>query len=208
MFISSAALVANGKVAKPDRLIAKIKTYPYLIAVDGGLNLCHKLGLKPDLIIGDLDSAKKKVLSFYQDVQQQVFPKDKDQTDLELALEHAFRLGAQRVTVFAALGGRIDHTLVNIHLLSRYPGKLFFETNDEQLFVVDKQIELSCSPKQTLSLLPLNGPVNGITTQGLKWELSHATLDKHFMGISNIALRDKVRIEVTSGDLLCVLIKN
>ena len=204
MPLSSVALVANGKISKPKLLIDKIKAYPYLIAVDGGLNHCHKLGLKPDLIIGDLDSAQKKVIALFEDVPKQVFPADKDKTDLELAMEYALEQGATRLTVFAALGGRIDHTLVNIHLLSRYPGKLFFETEDELLFVIDRSVELPCFPGQTLSLLPLNGPTTGVTTQGLKWELSGATLDKQFMGISNIALQNTARIQVAHGDLLCI----
>ncbi len=202
----SIALVANGKISKSKLLLEKIKAYPYLIAVDGGLNHCHKLGLKPNLIIGDLDSAQKKILSSFEDVLKQVFPVDKDKTDLELAIEHALKLGAKRLTVFAALGGRVDHTLVNIHLLSRYPGKLFFETENELLFVIDKSVELACMPGQTISLLPLNGPATSVTTQGLKWELSEATLDKHFMGISNIALQNKVRIQVAHGNLLCILL--
>lgn len=126
--LSSVALVANGKISKPKLLVDKIRAYPYLIAVDGGLNHCHKLGLKPDLIIGDLDSADKKILPLFDKVEKQVFPADKDKTDLELAIEYALEQGATRITVFAALGNRIDHTLVNIHLLSRHSGKLFFET--------------------------------------------------------------------------------
>ena len=71
--------------------------------------------------------------------------------------------------------------------------------------MIDKSVELACMPGQT-SLLPLNGPATGVTTQGLKWELSEATLDKHFMGISNIALQNKVRIQVAHGNLLCILL--
>ncbi|MBI2743844.1 MAG: thiamine diphosphokinase [Chlamydiales bacterium] len=205
MELSSAALVANGQISKHDPLISKIKTYPYLIAVDGGLNSCYMLGLVPNFIIGDLDSVQIELISKFETVPRKTFPKDKDKTDLELAIEHAFSLGAQKITVFGALGGRTDHTIFNVHLLSRYPNKLFFESAEEKLFTIGKSTTLNCHVGQTISLLPLNGPVTGITTHGLKWELSDATLDKHFMGISNVALQEKVSIDAAEGDLLCVV---
>lgn len=205
MVAHAVALVANGKIPHPTNLASKIQTYPYLIAVDGGLNSCYALGLTPHLIIGDLDSAKAEVISSFEKIPRKTFPKDKDKTDLELAIEHALEMGAKRMTVFGALGGRSDHLIFNVHLLSRYPGKLFFENDDELLFVINKKVDLNCRVGQTLSLLPLNGPATGISTHGLKWELTNGTLDKNFMGISNVALQSKVTIEVASGDLLCAL---
>jgi thiamine pyrophosphokinase len=205
MQIDSVALVANGKIPNPTNLASKIQTYPYLIAVDGGLNSCFALGLSPNLIIGDLDSAKSEVISLFEKIPRKTFPPDKDKTDLELAIDHALELGAKRMTVFGALGGRSDHLIFNAHLLARHPGKLFFENDDELLFVINKKVELTCRVGQTLSLLPLNGPVTGITTQGLKWELKNGKLDKYFMGISNLVLQPHVTIEVGEGDLLCAL---
>lgn len=152
------ALIANGELEHNVALLSKIHSYDYLIAVDGGLDHCHKLGLKPDIIIGDLDSASPKFLQTYQDIPQRKYPKDKDKTDLELAIEHALEKGAKSFTIFGGCGKRIDHTLANINLLSRYPGILFLETDKELLFVIDRQAVLKCRKGQTISLIPLNGP--------------------------------------------------
>jgi thiamine pyrophosphokinase len=87
-------------------------------------------------------------------------------------------------------------------LLSRYQGELVFESESETLFLLPKHVVLSVNVGQTLSLIPLNGPVSGITTSGLKWELKDRILDKYFVGISNVATKNEVVVSHESGDLL------
>lgn len=183
----------------------KIKKYSSLIAVDGGANHCYAMTLRPDLIIGDFDSIDSHVLETYSGVPQKRYPIDKDETDLELALELVFHPKIEKITVFGALGGRADHALGNLILLSRYPGKVFFETESEILFVIDKCTEISTKIGQEISLIPLNGPVKGIESEGLKWPLKGKTLDKHFIGMCNQATASKVILSVAEGDLLCCI---
>jgi thiamine pyrophosphokinase len=202
---SRIALVANGEFDKA--LVPKIRACDVLIAVDGGANYCSQFDLTPAIIIGDLDSASPEILESYREVPRKVYPKDKDKTDLELAIEHALEIGAGTITIFGGLGGRIDHTLSNINMLSLYPGRLFLESLKELLFVIDRHVLLSCKKGQTISLIPLNGPVLGITTRGLKWELKKGKLDKHFIGISNVCLAEEIEISVEQGDLLCCVSK-
>jgi len=198
------ALVANGEFLATPSLIQRIRSFNRLIAVDGGLNYCHRFNLTPEKIIGDFDSVDPSILTFFPTTPKKIYSKDKDQTDLQIALEEVLK-EENEVVIFAALGGRIDHTLSNVNLLSRYPGKVSIETEKQRLFVIDRSVILSCFLQQTISLFPLNGPVKDIVTSGLKWELNHATLDKHFIGISNIALKEEVFISVKEGDLLCCL---
>ena|ERR1700722_19243112 len=197
------AVICNAPIEEPSKLKEKIAIFPILIAVDGGINHCHRMGLTPDLIVGDLDSADPTILKHYSHIPEKRCPTDKDKTDLEIALELVYHTHVEEIVLFAALGGRIDHTLTNLILLSRYPGKLFCETVTERLFVIDHQAELATYPGQIISLMPLNGPVTGINTKALKWELHNGTLDKQFIGISNEALGGKVTISAKHGDLLC-----
>jgi thiamine pyrophosphokinase len=199
------AILCNGSLDHSPSTKARIQSFSFLAAVDGGTKHCKQLGLKPDLIIGDLDSSSPDVLNHYSHVPCMHFPKDKDETDLELALRELMQPDIAEITVFGALGSRIDHTLANIMLLTRFPGRLFIESPHERLFVIDKHIALACFVGQILSLIPLNGAATGIHTHGLKWNLSHRTLDKHFMGISNEAIESEVRISLEKGDLLCCL---
>lgn len=200
------ALVCNGTLDHSEKMRERIASFPMLVAVDGGTEHCWKLGLVPDYILGDFDSCPADILEHFAQVPRKKFPRLKDKTDLELALDAFLDPHMQEITLFAASGERLDHTLNNVLILSRYKGRLFIETPSERLFVIDREVTLSCTIGQTLSLLPINGPVTDIETDGLQWNLSKATLDKHFTGISNIATQSRVSIRVGKGDLLCCLI--
>src|SRR5579862_758217 len=204
-FAKRIAILCNGAQSHSQKIKSRIETFPLLAAVDGGAEHCRHLGLKPHLIIGDFDSCSADLLAFFSDVPCKRFPADKDKTDLELALEELMHPGTEEITLFGALGNRIDHTISNIMLLSRFPGRLFIEDEHTRLFVIDKKVTLSCPVGQLISLIPLNGPATDIHTEGLKWKLSGATLDKHFIGISNRAEKSQVHITVGHGDLLCCL---
>jgi thiamine pyrophosphokinase len=203
--VKQVALIANGLLERSSDLLKEILSHDVIVAVDGGLNHCHQLGIVPNLIVGDLDSASPELLALYGRVETRRFPKDKDKTDFQIALEMVLNQENVRATGYGALGGRTDHALANIFLLSIYPGTFAISSSAETLFVVGRSVSLDCYPGQTLSLIPLNGPVRGINTEGLKWELSGGTMDKHFMGISNVCLNHRVRISVLEGDLLCCM---
>jgi len=203
----TAALVANGTISDFEKIGSRVRSFPYVVAVDGGICNCQQMGVTPNIIIGDLDSAPPELLQHYSDVPQKLFPADKDKTDLELAIEEAASQGMERIVIFGALERRMDHSVYNLHLLRRHPGLLSIESEYETLFVIDHTMEVPCQQGQTISLIPLGGPVQGVTTKGLKWELNNATFNRDFMSISNICLSNSFLVEVQSGDILCCLCK-
>lgn len=202
---SQIAIICSAPIFNLSFIKNRIANYSVLIAVDGGVNHCHAMNLEPDLILGDLDSADPSSLAQFPQVPIKKYPRDKDQTDLELALRLAFHPNVEEIAIFGALGGRTDQTVGNLVLLSRYHGKIFIESESERLFVIKDQAEIATQPGQVISLIPLNGPVFGITTSGLKWTLKNGKLDRDFIGISNEALGSKVSISVQQGDLLCII---
>lgn len=203
----SVALVANGELFDLVAMERQIRQCDAVIAVDGGLRYCEAMGIWPDFIIGDFDSVDSALFEKYRDIPHQIFPVDKDHTDLELGIHKALSMNAQSVILFAALGKRADHTLYNLHLLAKLPGKLRIETESETLYAITDQVVISCTPGQTLSLLPLNEKAEGVNSEGLKWELQEAVINKDFMSISNVALSSKVKISIRKGILLLCLNK-
>lgn len=197
------AVIANGLFTEEDA--KKIAEFPMIVAVNGGTLHCQKWKFTPTLIIGDLDSSNEEILHHFQNVPRIEYPKEKNETDLEIAIEYIFDELGDEITVFGATGKRTDHTLYNLKLLSRHPGNLFYLSQNEKMFVIDERAELICTPGQTISLIPLNGPVIGVTTSGLQWELYDYTLDQDFMSISNVCIKEKVSVSIESGDLLCAL---
>lgn len=196
------AVIANGAIENYDQLIPALKGYDQYVAVDGGLNHCAALGVNPFFLIGDMDSVDPKARAYFPQLKALTFNSDKDATDLELALKFLADKKPKSITVFAAIGNRIDHSLTNLILLTRYPGKVFIETETEILGVINQQLELDTYIGQTCSLMPMNGPVTGITTDGLKWEMKNGRLDKNFVGISNEATGQSIFVTVKAGDLL------
>ena len=200
--VEKVAVILNGHIENYDEIRKAIRDYDLVVAVDGGLNHCIQLNISPAWLIGDMDSRDQSSFDKFPMMQKLVFPRDKDHTDSELAIDFLIKKDPKSITLFAAFGHRVDHSLGNIILLSRFPSKVFLETEREILCVIKNSFELDTIPGQIISLLPLNGPVEKIFTEGLKWELSDRRFDKEFLGISNEAIANKIRVSVGSGDLL------
>jgi len=205
--LQTVALIADGQIDSLEQLRPLILRHQRIVAVDGGLAYCQKLGIQPDLIVGDFDSCSPELLRSYSEVPQIPLEVEKDETDLEAAVNEELKRGARTLSLFGAWGRRIDHSLGNLLLLTRHPGKIAMETEKETLFCIDRKASFATRVGQTLSLIPINGPVLGIRTKGLKWELSGKNMDKNFFGISNICLKGEIEISIDQGSLACCLVK-
>lgn len=198
----SVAVIANGEIRSPEIIRPLVLRHTRFVAVDGGLIHCAKMNIKPHVIIGDFDSCPEDLLRRYENVSKISLKRDEDETDLEVAIEE---IGPKQITLYGAWGNRIDHSLTNILLLCRHAG-MKIETETEILFATNDAIEIDCKEGQTISLIPMNGPVI-LTTDGLKWELQDGKLDMNFIGISNIALKNKIKLNVKQGCIVCCLNK-
>lgn len=203
-------LFVNGDLPEPDRVSNKLNQDDLLIAVDGGLRHIENLGLSPNLIIGDLDSVDEAQLQPYrkQCVEISKFPVDKDETDLELALDAACKFAPQVIWVVAALGGRLDQTLANIFLLTRpdladYDVRLI--DGHTEVFLIRTSGEIRGREGERVSLISLNEPAVGIHTHGLQYPLKDETLyPEKTRGISNRMTSHTATITIHSGLLLCI----
>ena len=203
-------IFANGDLPDIHKVRMILRDDDFIICADGGTRHASALNLRPDLVIGDLDSADQADLQRLQNdgVPIELFPGDKDETDLELAIKHAIGLEPKTIIIVGALGGRLDQTLANIALLSdeRLSGfDVSLDDGVEEVFFCRDQAQVNGRSGDILSLLPWGSPVHGIRTQGLKWELANETLHpEKTRGISNQMLSDLASIEIGSGLLLVV----
>jgi thiamine pyrophosphokinase len=205
-----ALIFTNGTL--PDRESARSLIDPadILIAADGGARHILAFDLVPSVIIGDLDSLVKDDRQRLESVGTTIvpFPRDKNETDLELALTYAHQAGFSPILIVAALGGRLDQTLGNLSLLAN-PGlaglDISIDDGVEQAFFTRDRAEWRGMPGDLVSLLPWGGEVNGVSTRGLKWPLRAETLYPHkTRGISNEMLENTASVEIRSGFLLIV----
>jgi thiamine pyrophosphokinase len=205
-----AVIFANGPI--PDLLAARRLIQPgdVILAADGGTRHVLGLGLMPAVIIGDLDSLDSAERGRIQNanVLLREYPHDKDETDLELALQYAIEDGFDRIIIVAALGGHLDQTLGNLSLLTA-PGltevNIRIDDGVEAAFFTRGSCHVGGAAGDVVSLIPWGGPVTGVVTGGLQWPLCSETLEPHrTRGISNEMLGNEATIQVQTGLLLIV----
>jgi thiamine pyrophosphokinase len=118
--MSRIIIFANGDLPNPEKARALIRPDDFILCADGGTRHALALGLIPNLIIGDMDSTTFDLRpSTENGTTTPQIPKDKNETDLELAIDHALTLNPDQILILAALGGRMDQTLANIALSQR-----------------------------------------------------------------------------------------
>jgi thiamine pyrophosphokinase len=203
-------IFANGELPDLDRARSILQEKDYILCADGGTRHALALGLQPDLVIGDLDSAKPEQLEELKraHVPIESFSHDKNETDLELAINRAIELNPKQIVIVGALGGRLDQTLANITLLSDMRlSKLDIRLDDgvEEILLCRERVEVHGRGGDIVSLLPWQGVVTGVQTDHLKWPLRQETLypDKT-RGVSNEMLAESASVAIDDGLLLVV----
>ena len=209
----TACLVLNGQLEDYDyiREVMDYNTYELIIAVDGGANHLHRLGIMPNYILGDLDSIDDDIRSFYEasDVVFKKFPTKKDETDAELAVWMVEEEGLLGIDIYAALGGRIDHELANIQLLyyildrGMYPRII---SEREEIYILrNEEMNLKGSIGDIVSIIPVKGDARGITLANMEYSVEELDLKYSVTrGISNVMLAEDAYINVRDGCILVI----
>ncbi len=192
------------------------ESYDYIIACDKGFEYALKLGLNPDLVVGDFDSCTldKEFLKKYKTSGRLIeLPHEKDDTDTIFALKIALEKQINEVTFVCALGKRFDHTFSNIQTLNFAAQKdclcKVYSANDRLYTICGKKnlntLKLKRLPGYSLSVFSLTNKSKGVCITGAKYELHNFTLKNSFpLGQSNEWLSDEVTISLKKGILLVV----
>jgi thiamine pyrophosphokinase len=182
-----------------------------VLAADSGLDHARALGVAVDVVVGDLDSVDPDVLTAARLAGTTIerHPADKDSTDLELALLAARDRGAGEIVVVGGHGGRVDHFLANalllaapaladVHVRARF--------GDAEVVVVRDRADLTAAPGSLCSLLAVDGPADGVRTEGLRFPLAGETLfPTSTRGVSNELVASSAVVSLDRGLLLAIL---
>lgn len=207
-------VIVNGGNINYDFALAFLEkhSYEYLIAADKGMEFIKYAGIRPDMIVGDFDSAGEEMLRFFE--QQQIpvrrFRPQKDSTDMEIAMATALEVGSTEITVLGATGSRIDHVLGSIRNLSMalkkgVPCSLVDAHN--RIRMLDRPIELKRQEQfgKYVSLLAHGGPVEHLTLEGFFYPLKDYKLEADAaIGISNEIVEETATISFAGGCLLLI----
>uniref|UniRef100_I5AV89 Thiamine diphosphokinase n=1 Tax=Eubacterium cellulosolvens (strain ATCC 43171 / JCM 9499 / 6) TaxID=633697 RepID=I5AV89_EUBC6 len=195
------------------RLMEEVKP-DFVIAADRGLAVCDNCGIHPDYIVGDFDSLEhaETLTGKYRalGVPVETYRPEKDMTDTDIALEKASALGAEEIFFLGATGTRLDHTLSNIFNLYKLRMRgitgVIVDKNNRITMPCGKRVVLkkNCQYGRYLSFFAFNGPVTGLTLEGLKYPLNHAVLRPADGGlaVSNEFASDEAVITYEDGVLI------
>ena len=180
-----------------------------VIAADGGADVAMAMNRSVDVLVGDMDSISEAALAWVRrdGVRLIEHPVDKNETDLELALEVAVA-ASPHVHVIAGAAGRLDHAMVNMAVIAspRWASATIEATiGDHQVFVVHDERTIDGSVGEIVSLIPMGGPAHGVTTRGLRYELEAETLEPLAgRGVSNVIVTPPAGVTIQSGVLVVI----
>ena len=182
--------------------------FDYIICADGGYNIACDLGLYPNIIVGDFDSMD--IRSFPSDIEVFQLPSQKNITDTEASIKKAISLGCDNVTILGGLGGRFDHSLGNIALLSKYSShlkKMYIKDGQNFIFLLENSsIKVQKNRYKFISVISHSDISKGVSETGVKYPLSNVNLDNSTtLGISNEIIEDYCTISVLDGKLIIIL---
>ncbi|KKR86415.1 thiamine diphosphokinase [Candidatus Gottesmanbacteria bacterium RIFCSPHIGHO2_01_FULL_46_14] len=205
-------IVANGYLDQD--FLRAISAVDLVIGVDRGAYWLLEHGITPQIAIGDFDSTsvhefsviKKKIRTIKK------FPSEKDHTDLELAIDHAISLHPKEVVIYGASGGRLDHTLAAVELLTKFLAQQIhavIRDQQNEIFLVSKRHTFPRLKKyQYFSILPFGKQVI-VSLRGFKYEASKRTIIQgSTLGISNEIVDKLAIVEIHQGIALVVKSKD
>lgn len=196
-------VVAGGDPISP-LVLDRIPQERVTIAVDSGYDHAVALGLDVDLLIGDMDSIEGEVPLTIGVV---TYPENKDDTDLALALHTASQLSPTSLTIIGGFGGRFDHLLTNAQILGEFvelDPRWFNE--HEECFILSYSALVEAPVGSRLSLVPLWGPATGLTTDGLKWDVTDEVVEPGISRFtSNEVASSPATLSLSEGKLLVIL---
>ena len=206
------ALIFIGGDAPHPRILDVLPRDAFVIAADSGWEHAVNSGFTPHVLIGDMDSISPAHLQQARDMNVHIIEHhaDKDFTDTELALELAGNHHHHSIHLVSGGGDRFDHLLALVHSLAPHAGdtSLTAHVGSSRLHIIQPGhgLMFGTTPGQTISLIPLGGAAKGVTTTGLKWNLTKDTLRPFASrGVSNIALDSTVTLAVRKGHLAVII---
>ena len=214
-----AVLLSGGNI-QSDFALAFLQEQKYdkIIAVDKGLEFCHRHRILPHGIVGDFDSAPEGLLKEYENRPEILVRRlnpQKDDSDTQSAFHLAVEMGAKEIGILGGTGTRLDHVLANLELLS-YGLSLgvhsYLVDAHNYIWAADRPVTLRRERQwgKYVSMFALGEPVEGLTLRGFVYPLQNYRLTSRDCGltVSNEIAEEEAVITFEKGCLLLVMSRN
>ena len=193
-------IVGAGEVSAQE---IRVDNGDYVVAADGGLKYLNHKGIRADMVLGDFDS-----LGYVPDHENRIlYPAQKDDSDMMLAVKEGLRLGANRFRIYGALGGRLDHTIANLQTL------IYLAKQGAEGEIIGGGVHITAirngafrfgsEHKGYISVFCLSGTATGVWIKGLKYTMEDGVLTADQpLGLSNEFIGTDSEISVREGELI------
>jgi thiamine pyrophosphokinase len=177
-----------------------------IVAADGGANIARRYGIRPGIIIGDLDSITPATKRFFK-TSTIIHVRRQDNTDLEKALDFIVTQKIKEALIIGATGKRLDFTLGNLSVIWKYTARLdiAFAGDGWIAIPIGRGRKMEAAPGTTVSLIPF-GACSGVTLSGLRYPLTNATMGVGEVGVSNVVSKSPFWVRVNRGRMLAILL--
>lgn len=188
----------------------------YVIAADGGLRFLLEHKMRPDFLVGDLDSIRsdetmteEMIKAAVDEIPHEVVPIEKDDTDMGLAVAKAYEEGYHEILIYGGCGGaRASHTFANVQLMTHYAKKgcqIQMMGNGIRMEILWNGCKtFSSALKGSLSVICLSDKADGVVIRGLKYEYVGSLTSDFTLGVSNSFIGQHAMVSVEDGTLLLV----
>ena len=202
----------NGEYCYSNEFIKTITEKAFVFCADGGANACFRYNIKPNKIVGDLDSVDREILNYYKKEQVEIekYPVDKDFSDFELILnllQEENMISNNNIFILGALGGRIDYTINNLMLLEGLPNIIMI-SNNEEIYYRENPFVIESKKGTEVSFILLDDEITNMTLKGFKYNIENQKiLRKTSKLMSNEIISNKSEVLFDKGKMLVVLRK-
>ena len=201
-------ILGGGEIADDAAILARLRPQDCVFCADSGYDHCTRLGLVPQLLVGDFDSVQT---ALPEGVPRITLPREKDDSDTTYAMRLAVERGYRELLLIGMLGGRLDHTLGNLQNLiwlcrRGIKASLTDGCTEVSVLAGGERCTLLPQKRRYFSLLSLSERCEGVTISNAKYPLHNGTLTNDIpFAVSNEFLEVPVQISLHSG-LLALLI--
>ena len=204
------AFIYTGGTVFDEYVIEKPEAGDLVIAADAGYLTAQKMGITPDVLLGDFDTLG--VENIPDGIECLRVPAEKDDTDTQLAVSTAIERGAKEITIIGGVSGRLDHTLSTLAILEnlweRKNDRIYAILTDGKnrvRFLRNSGAILPRSQYRYFSLIAADELVKGITLEGCKYPLKNGRISRrHQWAVSNEIVGNCALIEISRGGVWVV----
>ena len=199
------AFIYTGGVVYDEYVCEKPGSEDLLIAADAGLLSARRMGIFPQVVLGDFDTLGEPDVG--EETECLRLPTEKDVTDTQYAVELALERGATELVIVGGLEGRIDHTLSLLAILERLWERkerkiaaILTNGKNRVRFIRNSGVILCREQYRYFSLIAADKRVRGITMEGCKYPLKKGEINRlHQWAVSNEIVGNCALIEVRRG---------